>query len=119
MSKRGDERLKRCIECSRLWSKLVEENRLLPVPQKQEKVKKSKPWHIHRGSVHLFIVGPAEFAMVRCSDAYYRGRIGNAIEWKIAKETIKVLNDNLDLTYDYGPHEIKTELEKTKHRTNL
>jgi hypothetical protein len=67
-------------------------------------------WHIHRGTVALYIVGPGPTAMHRASDSYYFGKIGTDEEWQIARRALGILRRTA--TEDAGPEEIKAALEK-------
>jgi hypothetical protein len=82
-------------------------------PQEEIKIKKDL-WYLHKGTVHLFIVGPGEFAMHRCTDPVYRGRIGTKEERAIAKIAIEKLNDDLANNFDKGPEVIKKALDEAK-----
>ena len=67
----------------------------------------------------LFIVGPGEFAMHKCSEPAYRGRIGTNNERAIAKIAIKMLNDDIQNNLDAGPEVIQEALIKAKAQYQL
>ncbi len=62
----------------------------------------------------LFIVGPGEFDMQKCSEAYYSGEIGTQKEREIAKIAIGILNKESQNDSDAGPEVIRRALEKAK-----
>ena len=119
ISLRGDDRLKTCTSCTK------EKNERMPASIKEIQLKampvisKENRWHLHKGTVTLFIVGPGEFAMHKCSEPVYRGRIGTDDERAIAKIAIKMLNDNIQNNLDAGPEVIQEALikAKAKHQT--
>lgn len=116
---RGDDRLKTCMVCS----KEKRDRAALNVKQFDEKpgqaILKENRWHLHKGTVTLFIVGPGEFAMHKCSEPEYRGRIGTTEEREIAKIAIMMLNDDIQNNLDAGPEVIQEALIKAKaqHQT--
>jgi hypothetical protein len=82
-------------------------------------VQKKDLWYLHKGLVMLFIVGPGEFAMQKCSEAVYSGEIGTQKEREIAKIAIGMLNTDAHNDLDAGPEVIREALEKAKaqHQT--
>jgi len=111
--------VKTCTSCTK------EKNERMPASIKEIQLKampvisKENRWHLHKGTVTLFIVGPGEFAMHKCSEPVYRGRIGTDDERAIAKIAIKMLNDNIQNNLDAGPEVIQEALIKAKaqHQT--
>jgi hypothetical protein len=119
INSRGDERLKTCNSCAK------EKRERLPAVTKQVEIKpkpiapKENRWHLHQGTVTLFIVGPGEFAMHKCSEPAYRGRIGTPEEREIAKTAVAMLNADIQNNLDAGPEVIQEALIKAKaqHQT--
>ena len=118
---RGDERLKTCVGCTkkkqdRVRSTVLDIN--FTAAPKKITVPETR-WYLHTGMIALFIVGPGEFAMHRCSENVYEGRIGTAEERSIAKIAIKMLNDNIRNNLDAGPEAIQEALAtaKSKYQT--
>ncbi len=82
-------------------------------------------WHIWRGTVQWFIVGPGANAMQACSKPVYIGRhptIG-AREAAVARVAIRNLSERHAQDKELGPEEIRTfiaqaELEVPAHITD-
>lgn len=87
--------MSRCSRCTRIVNEKPKPIKSLP----SEYVPEIERWSLHVGTIHLFIVGPGEFSMVRCSDPYYEGEIGNDDERAIANIAISFLNKN----HPYAP----------------
>jgi len=118
INSRGDERLKTCNSCS------AEKKIKLPHAHRMEiklipPIPKKELWHLHTGTVMLFIVGPGEFAMQKCSEAVYSGKIGTQKEREIARIALGILNNDIHNNLDAGPEVIREALEKAKaqHQT--
>jgi len=78
-----------------------------PIPKKEL-------WHLHTGTVMLFIVGPGEFAMQKCSEAVYSGKIGTQKEREIARIALGILNNDIHNNLDAGPEVIREALAKAE-----
>ena len=118
VNSRGDERLKTCNSCaSEKKSKAIDVHRI--EIKSEPIVQKKDLWYLHKGTVMLFIVGPGEFAMQKCSEAVYSGEIGTQKEREIAKIAIGILNNDVHNDLDAGPEAIREALEKAKaqHQT--
>ncbi len=74
-------------------------------------------WHIHRGTVALYIIGPGPTAMHRASESYYTGRIGTEDEWRIARRAVRILSHTAQ--DDAGPAEIHAALEIATHEISI
>jgi hypothetical protein len=74
----------------------IKEIQIKPLPV----IPKENRWHLHQGTVTLFIVGPGEFAMHKCSEPVYQGKIGTNKERDIAKIAIASLNANIQNNYE-------------------
>ena len=113
VNSRGDERLKTCNSCSaEKKSKALDVHR---VEIKSEPIVTKKDlWYLHKGTVMLFIVGPGEFAMQKCSEAVYSGEIGTKKEREIAKIAIGMLNTDAHNDLDAGPDVIREALNKAQ-----
>lgn len=103
-------RMSRCARCTKIRNE-------------KPKIEKSEPsvfipeiekWSIHVGTVHLFIVGPGETSMLKCSEPYYRGKIGSDLEYKIAKATVKMLNKKYPFAPLDGIETIKKVMNEIK-----
>lgn len=79
-----------------------------PTPQAFE------PWHLHTGTVQLFIVGPGQHAMLACTESYYTGRIGSDEELQIARLALDILSREHGQDKDAGPAEIRAALERAR-----
>jgi len=129
INSRGDRVMSTCAVCTKKKKEAREKKNLTTISlhelksQQPEKVEvKRDLWYLWKGTVHLFIVGPSEFAMHRCTEPAYSGRIGTDEERAIAKMAIKKLNDDLVNNFDKGPeiikkalNEARAEYEKQKH----
>ena len=97
---RGDDRLKTCKSCTK------EKNERMPASIREIKplpvIPKESRWYLHKGTVTLFIVGPGEFAMHKCSEPVYQGKIGTKKERDIAKIAIASLNADIQNNYEAG-----------------
>lgn len=111
---RGDDRLKTCKSCTKTkddrMPASIKEIQIKPLPV----ISEENRWHLHKGTVTLFIVGPGEFAMHKCSEPVYRGRIGTPEEREIAKTAIVMLNADIQNNLDAGPEAIQEALIKAK-----
>lgn len=79
-----------------------------PTPQAVE------PWHLHTGTVRLYICGPGTDAWLACSESYYTGRIGSDEEREIARAALVFLNREHGQDKDAGPAEIRAALERAR-----
>ena len=119
INSRGDERLKTCNSCAKEKRDRIA-NINQPIVIKEKAItRKENRWYLHKGTVTLFIVGPGEFAMHKCSEPAYRGRIGTNNERAIAKIAIKMLNDDIQNNLDAGPEVIQEALIKAKAQYQL
>lgn len=74
------------------------------------------PWHLHTGTVKLYICGPGPGpdSMLACSESYYSGQIGSDEERQIAAAAIAILNQERPGDKDAGPTEIRAALERAR-----
>ena len=77
-----------------------------PTPQALE------AWHLHTGTVRLYICGPGADAWLACSESYYSGQIGTDKERAIAHAAITLLKREHLQDKDAGPTEIRAALER-------
>lgn len=73
-------------------------------------------WHLHTGTVKLFISGPGPEAWLACSESYYSGQIGSEEEREIAHAALAILNEQHGQDKDAGPAEIRAALERSRHQ---
>lgn len=88
-------RMSRCTRCT----KIVNEKPKLIRTEPSAYIPEVERWSLHVGIIHLFIVGPGEFSMVKCSEPYYKGKIGSDDEHAIAQLAIASLNKH----HPYAP----------------
>lgn len=79
-----------------------------PIPQASES------WHLHTGTVRLYICGPGTDAWLACSESYYSGQIGSDEEREIARLAIEILNQQHGQDKDAGPDEIRTAMARAR-----
>ena len=79
-----------------------------PIPQTSES------WHLHTGTVRLYICGPGTDAWLACSESYYSGRIGSDEEREIAHAALALLKRDHLQDKDAGPTEIRAALERAR-----
>jgi len=81
----------------------------------RQKIEIKPPWEIHVGSVRLYIVGPGQHAMHRCSEPVYRGKIGTPEEWNIARKALRILNQEHGEDLAADGDTIQQVLERVKN----
>jgi hypothetical protein len=109
--------MSRCSRCTRIQNEKPKKEKIEII----QYVPEIERWSMHIGTVHLFIVGPGEFSMLRCSEPYYQGAIGSDEEHAIANIAIHLLNklhpyaplDGLDTMY-----KMLAEAKKQYHALN-
>jgi hypothetical protein len=121
INSRGDRVMSTCAVCTKNKKEAREKKNLTTISlhelknQQTEKIEVKKDlWYLWKGTVHLFIIGPGELAMLRCTEPVYHGRIGNSDERAIAKIAIKMLNDDIQNNLEAGPEVIQEALVKAK-----
>ena len=74
----------------------------------------SESWHLHTGTVRLYICGPGTDAWLACSESCYSGQIGSEEEREIARRAIALLKREHLQDKDAGPTEIRAALERAR-----
>jgi hypothetical protein len=85
----------------------------------RQKIEIKPPWEIHVGSVRLYIVGPGQHAMHRCSEPVYRGKIGTPEEWNIARKALRILNQEHGEDLAADGDTIQQVLERVRNDKDL
>jgi len=76
------------------------------------RIAQSNHWHLHTGTIRLFIVGPGDDAWLAVSEPCYSGPIGTEQERAVAHRAIRLLDRLRRYDRNAGTAEIKAAIRQ-------